>query len=149
MKHILNGGKITLAFLWGIILPMLISAGKSIHTTWLTIKSKAIAIIALAVLMEWYHNIPKVVFNPETGTSTGGMPFADLLYTGIIVLYVFVVMSICRLFVFREAAHYAESGQITTDLDKDKPTTSLWHYWFATAVSILVALYCAGTMSPH
>lgn len=106
----------------------------------LWLKNKSIAIIALVLLMEWYKRIPPVVFDQASGRSSGGMAYSEILFAVIGILSVFVYGSLARLLMFREAAHYAENGDLMEDLTNGVETAELKQYWFATRWSLIAAI---------
>lgn len=100
--------------------------------------NKGFAILALAFLVyRWF------------ATTNGDTPFAEFFYAGILILGVTIVAPVVRLLVFPEAAEYAESGYLRTDIGMSAPvpgrlrlapkfTPALVHYWYATAICYLL-----------
>jgi len=99
------------------------------------LKNKIVSLIVLAVSIALYTIVPS------------GWSFVELLYTAVTVLAVITLAPVLRLLVFAEAAFYAESGELDTDLAAGKFTPALCHYWFATAVCYLAPLACIAGIS--
>ena len=93
--------------------------------------NKGVAFVALGLVITRYINL---------GEST---PFAELLYTLVLVASIIVVAPVVRLLVFPTAAAYAEQGDLKADLDAPLDVTpALKHYWFCTGVSYAVVVLC-------
>lgn len=76
-----------------------------------------------------------------------GLPFLEMFYTGLTIFATIVAAPFIRLLVFNEAAQYAESGGLTSDLQRSAFTPALLHYWFATAICYATALACLATIT--
>jgi hypothetical protein len=74
------------------------------------------------------------------------IPFAELIYSIVLVSAVIVVGPIVRLLVFNEAASYAESGQLDKDLEFNHATLNYRHYVLATVISYATALLCVSSL---
>lgn len=115
------------------------TATETLKAAWNTLKNKLAAFIVLAALMAIYAAIPPVTFDPATGARSGGMPFAELLFTAILVTGTIAIAPIIRLLVFPEAARFAEDKMgLEPALNRGVFSPWLLHYWFATAICYLV-----------
>lgn len=99
------------------------------------LRNKALSIVLLLVGFVVYRWLPD------------GLPFLELFYTGLTIMAVAVAAPLMRLVVFNEAALYAESGGLVSDLNRLMVTPHLKHYWFATAVCYLTAIACLATIA--
>lgn len=70
-------------------------------------------------------------------------PFAELILPFIIICFICIVSPIVRFLIFREAADYAEQGQLEKDLALPNLTPAYIHYRFATTISFVVTLITA------
>ena len=98
------------------------------------IVNKWVSVLALWLMMRHYKSLPE-------------QPFIELYYTAITIFSVALLGPLLRLILFGEAALYAESGGLKRDLDSNTKTINTQHYWFATAVSYLIAMLCYATVA--
>jgi hypothetical protein len=96
------------------------------------VKNKAVAIAATIVAAIIYVGLQSPSGSP--------LPFLELLYGIVLLSAVGVLAPLLRLFIFPEAAEYAESGALREDLAQQEKTNGLLHYWFATAVCWTAAI---------
>lgn len=99
--------------------------------------NKFIGISVLVVLMWIYSGLP---------TETP-LPFAEHLYLLILIFGASVVAPFIRLLIFPEAAEYAESGGLRTDLKMGTRTPALLHYWWSSSVCFVLTIVCFATVS--
>ena len=105
------------------------------------LKNKAAAIIALALSVYFYNQIPQ---GPDAET----VPFAEVLYAAILIQAVLVAAPLARLLVFPEVSEYAESPKLRSDLSWGlNVTPALIHYWYATGLCYLICIVCVGTIT--
>jgi hypothetical protein len=103
--------------------------------------NKAFAIIALGLGVYFYNQIPQ---GPDAET----VPFAEVLYSAILVGTVLVVAPFARLLVFPEVSEYAESQRLRSDVTHNSTITpALVHYWYATGLCYLICIVCVGTIT--
>lgn len=98
--------------------------------------NKGAAILVLCFLMYRYATL----------NSVQPTPFAELLYAVILAACILVFAPIFRLLVFPEAAEYAESGKLRSDLDDGRNSPALTHYRFATAISFAAVALCVTSL---
>ena len=100
---------------------------------------KAVALVALTLLMWAYSSIPPVTYD-QFGNKSGGMPFADLLFVSIIVLGMTTCAPFVRMLIWPETARYAESGDLVLDLDRPTLSNKYLHYRLATVISYALTI---------
>lgn len=113
----------------------------TITTLFSFLRNKSAAVVALAAALYGYTRLAAV------GPENPPLPFIEIAYTGLTLLAVIVVAPILRMFVFGEAAKYAETGQLDKDLATGKYTPALVHYWIATALCYGAAIACLATIT--
>ena len=98
------------------------------------IAGKWVSLVVLALMMSHYKSLP-----PQA--------FLELYYCAITVFGVALLGPLLRLILFAEMALYAENGRLLEDLDKSTVSVSLKNYWFVTAVSFLIPVFCFATVA--
>lgn len=73
-------------------------------------------------------------------------PFAELLYSVILVGTTIVVAPIIRFLVFPTAATMAESGELKRLVAISTVSPALIHYWICTVISYSVTLVCVSSL---
>lgn len=100
--------------------------------------NKLFPILILVGAYHWYLTVPLDGAKP--------VPFMEVYYALILLLFCIVVAPLVRLLVFPEAAEFAEKGGLTKTLSEGAFTPATLHYWIATLISYITTWICIGTI---
>tara|TARA_R110000744_G_scaffold10369_2_gene32270 strand:+ start:4551 stop:4946 length:396 start_codon:yes stop_codon:yes gene_type:complete len=103
-----------------------------IKGTFFLLWSKGVVFGAAALLMLQFIAIPDE--NP--------VPFLEMLYGLIKVLLIFATAAVGRFLFFSKVSEDAESGRLDEEISIGKFTPAIAQYWFATAITLIIAALC-------